>query len=395
MAKAASDNKKAKESFSFTLDSKGMEATIKLAQSIVSSSGASSFVVESDGVNVWLVGFSDSIMVKLFCSCVSEVSGSGKFGCEPTMLLNAVKNRSEMKVTHKDTAILFKAKKGPYTGDLVTLPISEDSYEAAVAALSLDKNSKKSATKLSEELLDVIQVGLSCTNISAVHSQDPLETFIRLSKGKLEITSSDSFHLAFYSAKVDEKDIDLKLSIPKSHFDTLSKLASAYTGMKKATRIFMGSDRIVAVHDAYSIVLPATQSNDSNYLRAKEFLSNLPKANCKFRLNKKNLIGVLENVTSVYEEGAYVVAELISKKDNPSFQISIKTLYGSASDSIALDNLEGKAFTDKLDPRMLLDILSVMHEDDLEVQMVAGKHYTISYKSKKGYTATYMGCSVE
>jgi hypothetical protein len=384
-----------KVGFTFTLESKGTEATLKTAQAVVAFGASSSCIIESDGANLWLVAFVDNSMVKLLMDSATDISGEGHFRCEPAMLLNAIKNRAHIVFTLKDTVLQFKAKKGAYSGDLVTLPVSEDAYEAAKLSLVLDNKSKKAAVNLSEQMLASIQLGLACTNISAVHSVDPMETYIRLSKGRLEITSGDKFHMAFYNSKSTEKDVELQLSIPKSHFDVLSKLSAAYTGMEEPTSMFMGTDRITAVHAAYSVVLPATQSNSGNYAQAKEFLANLPKETCSFEIDRAKLMHVLGNVTSVYEEGAYVTAECVKNKDKTALQISIKTLYGSASDAITLKGFSGKLFKDKIDPRMLLDILSVMQEDALTFQIVVGKHYTISYESAKKYTATYMGCFVE
>jgi len=377
---------------SFVLDSKGFLNSLKLAQSIVSGSGAA-FVLESTGKELWLWGYSDNTFLRLLCAGVTEIAGEGHFGFETTIINNALKNRGLIAMDKQDATLKFKAKKGKYSGELVTLPISEEAFSTAQAVLSAERSKKAGNASIDADLLAVLQSGLSATALSAVVTQDPLETFIHVAKGKVEVTASDNFHLAYFVQKIKDKDTEFKLSVPKAHFDILSKLSSEFKDQKKSTKLFMGSDQIRAVHASYAVALPATQANDATFAKNKQFVQNLPKPTCNFGITKTEFIKVLENIASVYEDGSYITLTSAEARGKDMLKLSIKTLYGSAEDQIEVTDKKGKPFDLKADPRMLLDILTAADHNKLTFTHYPDTGYGLSV-SEKGQDVTYIGCLV-
>jgi hypothetical protein len=382
---------KLKSNLGFTLDTKKIVDVLKLATSVVPVQDGSNFIASAANNELWLYCFNETASARFLLE-TEEVIGTGELGLNILGFQNLLKGRAQLVFTKENSVMKFKALKGAYNGELVSLPVDKGAFENVQSLLSFDKSARKQSTKIDEDTLSSIKEGMTYTSLNPIHVSDPLETFIKIAKGKVEITVCDSFHMALYERKV-ATDISLQLSVPKTHFDIFARAGAEYQQAKKPSSIFMDADLIKVNHPCYSIALPATQTKDSTFTKVKTFMKELPKATAAFSTKKSELVKVLSNLQSVYEEGSYVCASLIKKKDKEAVQLATKTLHGSVSDTLTVSEFTGKQFAANIDPRMLRDFMGAAPTDALDFEIIADTAVVARYTDEE-YKVVYVSSLV-
>jgi hypothetical protein len=352
----------------FTVAAKSLADSIKLMSSIVPTGTNSVFALDLRDGDLWLYGNSETITFKCKCKDVKEVSGKGLVGIELSRLEKLVRGRKEFTVSLKENVLGFENKKDKIKADITIIPVTRDTINGFDDSLELKKGDKKH--KIEPDLFSAILDGLAKTKINAVHVSDPLDTFIVLKDNVLEVSSSDNFHLAFYSAQC-ESEVSLRLGASKAVFDVLAKLAIAFPNK---VQLAFNTSAIIASCADYALNMPTIQTTDASFLRTKSFISELPKAKASFEMSVTEFSSSLDNVSSVYDEGGSVLKmSLKQTKKGYSLYLDMSTTYGTVSSAVDANAVKGAEFVCTCDPRMILDILT----------LVKAKKFKFSYISEK------------
>jgi DNA polymerase III sliding clamp (beta) subunit (PCNA family) len=357
----------------FVVDTKEFLNSLKLVQAVVNSKLSTTlFALEATKSGLWLYASDDTITLKCNCKGISDLEGKGVIGIDLSIIDNIFKGRNDFKLETQENVLRFEGVKSSYNGKIVIIPITEDTIESLNSNLAFSK--KADSSKLTEDTFTKVLDGLDAVKIAAVHSSDPLDTFMKLNKGVLEVASSDNFHVAFNTTKC-ESDASFQLSTTKSTFEILAKFMSVYPG---ATELVFGEESIKAKNKDYLITLPNIQSSDSAFVRTKQYIENLPKATCSFKLKLSGLSNILSNLMSIYEEGALIT---FSKKKANKLELSISTTYGNISDNLEIEDFKGEPFKDTFDPRMIIDILTAAKGDNTTLSYIKDKCFILRCQS--------------
>jgi hypothetical protein len=370
----------------FTVDVKEFSNTIKLISSVVATGGSafsSTLVLSEKDSILWIYANNDVVTLKCAARGIESVKGKGRAGIDLTVLDKALKGRTKIVFTNEGTEFTFKAKVGEYGGKISILPVIAETIKGYNDSLKPDEDSK--STTLSPTTFSLLSESLSLTGISAIHSSDSVDTYITLDKKVLEVVSSDQFHLAYSKVNCKTKT-SFQLSPSKTAFDILSKLSDVYGG---DTQVQLSGEFIKAINDNYSIITSTIQSSDTAFVRAKSFIGDLPDPLCYFDLEVAKIQAVLDNILSVYEDGALISLNLgsdPSKKDRSSrlLEFSMKSNVGSVSDTLKVKDVTGKDFKCKFNPKMLVDSLALSKCTKTSFEYIDGK--AMVFKCKKGET---------
>ena len=367
-----------------TVETKAFCPIFSLTKSVAMTGATTTYTLEAKKEHLWLYAHSDLVTFKCKAKGVSDVSGSEIVGVDVNILEMLLKGRAKLSMELDNNTLKFKGVDTKYSGQLVTLPVTEDTINSYNAQFTSAAGKKIKGTKIDNATFKSVCQALDLVNINAVHSSDPLDTYIHLKDGVLEAAASDNFHVAFYTAEV-ETDAEFQLSTSKSTFDALSKLGDAYPG---TSELVFGSDAIKAVHKSYSICMPTIQSSDESFVKVKGYIENLPKATTSFKLNISSLSSVLANIMGVYEEGSVIT---FNKKKGDKLELSITTAHGSISDIIDITDVKGTTFKSTFDPRMIQDVLNRAKGDVATVSYIDQKSLILSvYNVDNKSNATYI-----
>jgi hypothetical protein len=380
----------------FTVDVKEFSNNLKLIQSVVAASASASttaVVLKKSGL--WAYAGTDTGTLKCKLKGVSDFEGSGIAGLDFSLMDKMLKGRDKIVFENKDTMFKFKAQKGPYNGDVAIIPVTKESIEAYDETLAKSKKAKTAS--LDVDTFSALRASLAITNISMIHASDVLNTFIRLQDGTLEVVGSDNFHLA-YSKVACKTKTAFQISPTKATFDTLGKLADFYGGQ---TDVEFATEAIKAFNEDYTISSPTIQSSDTAFIRVLEYIEQMPKPMCSFTIGIGNTISALDNILSIYEDGALITLELKSgKKGGEVLEFTMKTTMGTITDNFKIETLKGKHFKCTFDPRMLLDSLNLAKSTEakfsyIEDKAIVLKVVKVDKETKTSTEITYVNSVVK
>lgn len=380
-----------KAEFSFTINPTKFLPNVSVAASIVPvNQNDAVYLIKSDGTDIWLYANTEDAALKIKCLGIEEVSGKGFFGFNFTMLKSILKGRTALKLSKNDSTVEVKATKGAYAVDFIALPHNEDLLESI--DLRLKVTDKTGCTAIDDQLLAAIKEGLSVTALTAIHTVDPLDSFIKLHKGKLKISASDQFHLALFTQEWSDKKASISLSAPKNHFDVITKLSSEYKSLANSSKFYMEPDAIKVHNPFFRIALPSTQASDENFEASVSTVKELGTEDASFSVSKSKIINAIENITSVHEDGAGMQIAFVPKKG--AIKVGMSTTFGKSSDALKVTDLKGDVEL-AVDPTLMLDLLAVAPSEVLvfKVLMDTGFVLDCTKATANGtYTVTYMGC---
>jgi DNA polymerase III sliding clamp (beta) subunit (PCNA family) len=352
----------------FTVDVKEFSSTLNLIQSIGASGGPQTCcAIKLTKGNLWAYASNESITLKCKLKGVTDTEGSGTAGLDLTMLNRALKGRDKITFKNDENVFKFKAVKGNYNGEVAIIPITKETIESYEESLAKGKKAK--VASLDPTAFNALRTSLAYTNISVIHASDILNTFIKLEDGILEVVGSDNFHLA-YSKILCKTKAAFEISPTKTIFDTLGKLSDFYGG---TTEVDFASENIKGFNEDYCVCSPTLQSSDTAFQRVKQYIQEMPKAMCTLTLGIGSTISALDNILSIYEDGALITLEFKNVKKKDVLEFSMKTSMGVISDSLVIETFKGKPFKCTFDPRMLLDSLNLSKSKEAKLQYIEDK----------------------
>lgn len=349
----------------FTVNSKEFMVSLNLAKAVVPSGVTTVYALELRKNSLWLYAASELIYFKCKCKGVSNFDGKGIIGFYFNVFETLFKGRANINFSVKDDVLNFGTSKNGYSGKISIVPVTPATLETYNTQFVIGK--KESVLKLSSTIFGSICTALDRVKLNPTHSNDPLDTFLRVNKKQLEASCLDNFHLGYYTTPCDT-GANFQYGASKATFDILSKLSTIYTG---ETDLIFGNDIIKAINSEYSVSMPGIQTSDTSFTKCKTYLDTLPKMHCSFKYKMSDLNLAIDNIMSIYEDGALVSLSKVPKKD--LLEISIKTTLGSINDKINISKFKGSDFKDTFDPRMLLDVLSVIKAETIESSYVDKK----------------------
>jgi hypothetical protein len=292
------------------------------------------------------------------------------------MLEKVLKGRDKVVFENMGNSFKFKAVKGPYNGDIPIIPVTQDTIDVLNSTLLLEKKSNVSI--LDTAVFNSIRTALAHINISVIHASDSLDTFISLKDGVLESVRSDNFHLAMCTS-ICKTDYSFQLSPSDNVFELLGKLSDFYVG---DTKVQLTQKAVKAQNECYSLSIATLQSSDTSFLRAKSFITSLPKPIGSCTLATDKMKSILDNILSIYEDGSLITIELKDSKKGEILELSMKSTIGAITDSIVVAKFKGQKFKSKFDPRMFIDSLALSKSTEIVLSYIEEKALTLRSKTE-------------
>jgi hypothetical protein len=383
----------------FIVDVPTFSSNLKLISSVVASSSttATTALVAKNG-ELWAYANTDTGTLKCKCQGVSGLEGKGIAGVDFNLLDKMLKGRGKIEFDNVGSFFNFKAVEDPdkkgkaklqkYDGELAIIPVIKESIAGYDDILEKGKKTKKALLDLNT--FNTLRASLSATNIAMIHSSDVLNTYIRLKEGNLEVVGSDNFHLAYAKVKC-KTESEFQISPTKTTFDVLGKLSDFYHG---SAEVEFSTDAIKARTENYTISCPSIQSSDTAFLRVLKYIEEMPDSICTCTLDVPATISALDNILSIYEDGALIAMEFKKSKTESLLALSMKTTMGIISDNLVVSDVEGKSFKCTFDPRMLLDSLNLAKNPTAFLSYIEDKALVIKLKKEKT-SLTYVNSVVK
>jgi len=375
------------KAFSFTADSKELDAVLSRLGAAVglSSTGSKSFIAIGVKGKVVILAFNTDTYVYIELANASS-TGDGAFGFDPVYLQGIVKGRSQLSFTFTGNECEFKLTKGKYNGKFVVLPVTNDQATSVNTALSA--KDKGTDTTLNREVLDALKEGLSLTSIKDIYADNSLLSYLNLStKGLFSVACFDQHHFGHYVVKAEQKGVLFKIALPSSHFLTIDKLVGS-----EDAKFFIRSESIRIEGTNFVLVLPSSQTEDKNYTIVPDYIKSLDKPDFKCTIDLARLTTTVDNLFTIYS--ANTSFELTFKEGQSMLGVTFTTNHGSASDSIKVDVSVGKAIKALIEPRMLKDVLTLIRsQGEATLSLKKQKWLRIDLEPTSGATVSYV-CSL-
>lgn len=338
------------KAFSFTTDCKILETVIKKVVSALSSSTGASFFIVSSKKKVSVVGMSGDTFAMLAVPN-TKADAEGAFGFAPDILTGLIKNRKDMDFAFNGQECNYKQVKGSYKGHIVTLPITGDQQSTCETFIT---GGKKADTVIPADTISMLKAGLLSTNVKDVYQGSILMSFIILDKkGSLCVSSFDAQHFGMFKLETGVKGLQIRAALPASHFTLIDQIAA---GEDVKFAITNGSVRVEGV--SFTMILPATQAEDSHYDMVENFIASLAKPVFRCTYDMAQLTNLTENLFTLYN--ANTTFALSYKDGGTALNVSFTTPSGTASDSMKVKpSKTSKAFKASVDPRLFKDILAL------------------------------------
>lgn len=284
-----------------------------------------------------------------------------QFSFDPEVLKTGLARRTSCRAQLSKSSLQFKAlgsKGSSYSGDIVTLPFSE-----ALAGIDKKRTQAAGAVSLSAEALRLIRVGVSATRIAATHSSSSeMLTYLKTSDSRLFISCFDDYHGALFVSSTLPKLAAFQMAVPSAYFDLFAKVSATFA--EKTTKLSIGGSKAILLSgDRYFLSVPAVQTQAEMFNRVEEVRNNTSKSQVlSFDIEHAALEGAVTNFSSIYEHGSGIKLFDVKKDGKKqSIKLHTSTTYGKLSDTIQIENVKVKKFSDALlDPECLRDSLGVL-----------------------------------
>ncbi len=369
------------DKFSFTFDSKELDQQIAKVSAVIAQGGQNvkNFLLHSSKKEVVLIAYNPDTFV-----CVgiksAKPSGDGAFGFAPATLQGIIKGRGEMEFTFSGTECLFKAMKGNYSGNIVTLPITSDQVSVINQTFKVKDDDKKAeASVLPRHVLDHLKEGVALTGIKDVYTGNALLAYMTLNdKGILTVSSHDNYHFGHYKAKVKAGGMTFKAALPSSHFLIIDKMVEA-----EDAKFMIRTQNIRVEGENFVLILPATQADANNFTLIGNFIKDLDKPDFECSYEHDKFAGVADNLFTLHSVNTYF--EITHTKGTKLLNVMFKTSNGSAKDSVKITASTSETVSAKVDPRMLRDLLALLRgQKDVTMSINKDKVMRIHATVKSG-----------
>jgi hypothetical protein len=378
--------------FSFVSKCKDLEDALQKCSATLSTSSASS----SSSNFVLLTTKSGKVLIAGLCSdtfIVALVDGAkadsvGCFAFELDRFAGILKNRSELRFTYtEDQKLDFKATKGAYNGSVVTLPITDD----MVLLLNDTFSSKKVETsaEISPEILSLIREGLNLTAVKDVFNDNPMSSYIVLSKNSLTVSGVEKHHFGYYEASVKYKGSPFSISTPIKHFQLVDKLLA---GSSEASNFSLQKETLRVDSEKFIVVLPLMQADERSFSMIPDFLKEVGKLTATMDLDLGDLSRVVDNLFPLYTVNTSI--DFSYKEGTDKLKLTLSSNSGTASDVLKVQTKSAKAFATKVNPKVLRDsILLIKLLSNASLKVKGDKFIILTGSTASEATVTHV-CSL-
>lgn len=336
------------KAFGFSTHCKVLEGVIKKVTGALASSQSPSFFIVGSKKKVAVVGMSGDTFASVTIPD-TKADAEGAFGFAPDILVGLIKNRNEMDFAFNGNECNYKQVKGQYKGHIVTLPVTGDQQSTCDTFIT---GGKKADMAIPADAITLLKSGLLSTNVKDVYQGTTLMSFIILDKkGNLSVSSFDPQHFGLFKLDSGVKGLQFRAALPASHFSLIDQIAG---GEDIKFAITPSSVRVEG--RSFTLVLPATQAEDSHYDMVENFVAGLSKPVFRCTYDPAQLTTLTDNLFTLYN--ANTTFAISYKEGGSAINVSFTTPSGTASDSMKVKSGKtSKAFKANVDPRLFKDIL--------------------------------------
>lgn len=340
--------------FKFTAQCRDLEQTLSKINGILgtSASQTKNYFLVGKGKQLCVVAFNqDTFCAVRVPNATSESDGA--FGYELTTMLGIIKGRAAMDFDFTGNDLQFKLAKGKYSGSIVTLPVTDE--QAGYAGAMFTAAEKKGASKnaLSRDLLDTLKEGIAFTSIKDVYNSTDLLSHITFTSKSIQVSAFSQHHFALYTKKVKDCP-QFRVALPVSHFNAINRLSE---NDDKDAAFILRPESIRVEGKSFLLVLPATQTEESNFDLVQNFLKNKTDFGYVIDYDHKKLTTLVDNLITL--NAANTAFDIALKGD--SLQFTFVTPSGSASDSFKVKKAKSKSDAAKasIDISLLRDLIGL------------------------------------
>lgn len=334
--------------FAFTADCKQLEQSIKKVSNVMAMTSQPICFLAVYKKRLCLIGLGSDAFVLLAVPNATVDKGVGAFGFAPDKLVGLIKGRSVMQFAFNGQDCSFKQQAGKYSGNIVTLPITSDQQTSVENYLS----QKTTGTKLPSEVLALLKIGLSVTNIKDVYQGAALVSYVSMDrKGLLQVSSFDAQHFGLFELQTEVKSVEFRAALPVTHFGLIDQVADGLDA-----QFSIGSNSVRVDGKGFVVSLPATQAEDKHYQMVPSFIAAMPKPAYSCLYDNSQLMSMTENLFTLYSANTSFA---LQAKDS-ALRIQFTTPSGTAADSMKVTpDKAAKPVKAGVDPRLLKDILGL------------------------------------
>lgn len=342
-----------KRKFSFTAESKELDSAISKITAVMTtqSSSVEGFLIVADDSKLYLIGFkSDTFASIVIKSGTPE--GQGSFMFDQKTFQGLIKNRGEMKFEHEGQDIKYSSVKGKYNGSIHGEQFTD---EQALVLNSFLGESQEQNIVIPSSVLAFLKDGVKTTAITDMFTSKSLLSYIVLNeKGVLLVSSFDKHHFGLYCGKTELLGTSFKVAMPSSHFTAIERLAES-----ENIKFFMQQGNLKVEGQNFLMVLPSIQTDEKNFDLISGFIKALDPATFSCAVDSSKLSQVVDNMFSLNTKGqtSFDISHTASSK---FLTIEFNTSVGSASDSIAISEVESTGIKARIDPRIFKDLISLV-----------------------------------
>lgn len=306
-----------------------------------------------------------------------ESEGTGCLTIDREVFSQAVKNRkSDVELTFDGSAMHIKVLRGKLKAEIKTIPVVAEKVQQVNELLSIALNTE--ASEMDKVQQDQLWGTIEHAAITDVMYGAELNRLVESKGGTLTVTSFDNLHMARCRSKIKGLP-EFRMGLNDTYVGHLRKIMGD-SGIK----VVMSSSFFLAHSESGLLYMPPRQVQDSEWTTVNEFLNNKVKYPLTLKTTAGRMLAVLDNLCAVYEQSASI--ECAATKGGLSMKIA--TSYGSASDLMPCEELEGKGGFN-IEPMTIKNVLELLPPADIiELRVDPGNHYRISCET---VAADYLG----
>lgn len=341
--------------FKFSAGAKDLDQVLARISTILgaSSSQTKNYFVIAKGKKVGVLAYNQDT----FCAMIvpgAKPESEGAFGFNLAALQGIIKGRAEMEFDYTGSELQFKATKGKYSGNIVTLPITTEQIAYIGASFTSAKKKDGENSALSRSMLDLLREGMVATSIKDVHTGTDMVSLITFTEKQLRVSSNDPHHFALFTVKLKEKAPAFRVALPINHFNIIDKLVEQDD---KDAKFVLRPESIRVQGEGFLLVLPATQTDEKQYDLIPSYVKNVVgEPNYLFDYTNEALVTLVNNLFTL--NAANTSFEISYKKD--LLNVKFVTPNGSAADALKVKKVRAAkdATSVSIDPALLRDLVA-------------------------------------
>lgn len=335
--------------FSWKCNAKVLTKTLKYAVDITAFSGNKvglHYVIHSDGSVVKIIGISSDTFC-LFNLVTDEVSGSGAFSFDPTLLMGLLKKRDGISLEYnKKLTISVTGSNYKATMDTVSAvdPILAKHIEARLVV-------KKGESSVPASLMEELRVAANLATLKNFVTSNPIVLGVRVKDGLMEVSSFDNFHSVYYKSKVSER-LNFSIVMRPELFKIVDKFVSDY---KEEAKFIMDDRRFLAIAPTYIISVPPIQIEDGIFDLVPGYIASSMKNPVAEVVFSTAVVDTVKNMLTIIDKDSKLNLKIVKK----GIKLSVTSSSGSVTDAFQCKTgLKHEDLDFLIDPHIFDDLFS-------------------------------------